>query len=408
MPGKELKVCVPSYLRCPISLDLMKDPVTLSTGMTYDRQSIETWLDAGNNFCPATNQALENQDLIPNHTLRRLIQDWCVANRGNGIERIPTPRVPVNSAQVTAILLEISSGQTEAIRKLRALAKESNRNRKCISSTNAAPVLASVFAAHSLKALHKSKHSVQICEEALGTLATILPINDEAQRLLTSSNALCCITSILLRANPEGKTNAALLLQEMASNYHYRERMGATDGLAEGLVLLLKDPICPAATKASITTICRIASTKRIRVRLVESGVIPLLLEILPEADRGICERTLAALDVLCNCTEGRSAASGHALTIPVIVKKILRVSDLATEFAVSILWTICHNSSNDSVLLEALQVGAFQKLLVLVQLGCSAMERERATEVLKLLNKYRGDWECPDTMDLKQVRRSY
>eukprot|EP01018_Ginkgo_biloba_P032390 Gb_02635 [translate_table: standard] len=407
MRGKELKVCVPSYLRCPILLDLMKDPVTLSTGITYDRHSIETWLDGGNNLCPVTNQALQNQDLIPNHTLRRLIQDWCVANRGSGIERIPTPTVPVNSAQIADILLEISSGQTEvAIKKLRVLAKESNRNRKCISSTNAPSVVAGVFCEHSLKAMRKLQPSVEICEEALGILAMTVPLSDEPRRSLTSFNALRCITFILRQGNPEGKSNAVLLLQEMATDREYRERIGATDGLAEGLVQVLREPICAAATKASITTICRIAASgKRIGEKVVEAGAVPLLLEILPEADRGICERALAALNVLCNCTDGRAAAYEHALTMPLIVKKMLRISQTATEFALSVLWTICRNYASESVLLEALQVGAFDKLVVLVQLGCTGKTRERATDLLKLLSKYRGDWECADTMGLKEVK---
>eukprot|EP01018_Ginkgo_biloba_P032395 Gb_27794 [translate_table: standard] len=412
MRGKrQLQVSVPDHFRCPISLDLMKDPVTLSTGITYDRHSIETWLDAGNYVCPLTNQVLHSQDSIPNHTLRRLIQDWCVANRGSGIDRIPTPTVPLSSAEVGDILLEVSSGRrtVEALKKLRALAKESERCRKCIASTNAAYVAASVFCEHSLKALQKSQPSVDVCNEALGMLPMILPMNDDARELLASFNALRCITSTLLQGNPEGKTNAALVLREMAGDNQYRERIGATDGLAEGLVRLLKEPLCPRATKASITAIYHIAcGCARVREELVEAGVVPLLLEILPEADLSICERSLAALDVLCDCPEGRSAAHEHALTIPVIVKKIMGVSVLATELAVSILWAICRHSSDDSVLFDALQAGAFQKLVVLVQLGCKETERKRAIELLKLLNKHRGEWECIDSMDFKEVKRSF
>lgn len=35
---------VPKYFICPISLQIMKDPVTTITGITYDRDSIEHWL----------------------------------------------------------------------------------------------------------------------------------------------------------------------------------------------------------------------------------------------------------------------------------------------------------------------------------------------------------------------------
>ncbi|WOL02600.1 hypothetical protein Cni_G11319 [Canna indica] len=70
------EISIPAHFRCPISSDLMKDPVTASTGITYDRQSIETWLEQGKTTCPVTNQPLRNKDLlVPNHSVRKMIQD---------------------------------------------------------------------------------------------------------------------------------------------------------------------------------------------------------------------------------------------------------------------------------------------------------------------------------------------
>ncbi|GAY32906.1 hypothetical protein CUMW_004710 [Citrus unshiu] len=68
---------IPEYFICPISLQIMKDPVTAITGITYDRESIEHWLFQGNNNaeCPVTKQPLpKDSDLTPNHTLRRLVR----------------------------------------------------------------------------------------------------------------------------------------------------------------------------------------------------------------------------------------------------------------------------------------------------------------------------------------------
>ncbi|KAJ7971683.1 RING-type E3 ubiquitin transferase [Quillaja saponaria] len=90
------EIDVPPFFLCPISLEIMKDPVTISTGITYDRESIEKWLFSGkNNSCPVTKQPLtESTDLTPNHTVRRLIQAWCTVNASHGVERIPTPKPP--------------------------------------------------------------------------------------------------------------------------------------------------------------------------------------------------------------------------------------------------------------------------------------------------------------------------
>ena len=66
----------PHLFLCPISMELMDDPVTVSTGVTYDRASIQRWLDSGNTTCPATMLPLPSTDLVPNLTLRRLIALW--------------------------------------------------------------------------------------------------------------------------------------------------------------------------------------------------------------------------------------------------------------------------------------------------------------------------------------------
>uniref|UniRef100_J3LXR9 U-box domain-containing protein n=1 Tax=Oryza brachyantha TaxID=4533 RepID=J3LXR9_ORYBR len=71
-----LEVKIPSFFRCPISLNVMRSPVSLCTGVTYDRASIQRWLDSGNNTCPATMLPLPSTDLVPNLTLRSLIAHW--------------------------------------------------------------------------------------------------------------------------------------------------------------------------------------------------------------------------------------------------------------------------------------------------------------------------------------------
>ena len=64
----------PSFL-CPISQELMLDPVTCTDGHSYDRRNIVTWL-AENNTSPATGLPLSSRVLIPNIALRNAIDEW--------------------------------------------------------------------------------------------------------------------------------------------------------------------------------------------------------------------------------------------------------------------------------------------------------------------------------------------
>lgn len=76
MVRQELYIAVPNLFRCPISLDVMKSPVSLCTGVTYDRSSIQHWLESGHDTCPATMQILSTKEFVPNLTLHRLIAHW--------------------------------------------------------------------------------------------------------------------------------------------------------------------------------------------------------------------------------------------------------------------------------------------------------------------------------------------
>ncbi|KAK3145382.1 hypothetical protein QOZ80_4AG0328480 [Eleusine coracana subsp. coracana] len=67
----------PELFLCPISMELMEDPETVSTGVTYDRHSIQRWFfKYGKTMCPATMRRLTSFDLTPNHTLKRAISSW--------------------------------------------------------------------------------------------------------------------------------------------------------------------------------------------------------------------------------------------------------------------------------------------------------------------------------------------
>lgn len=63
---------VSDCFRCPITDELMSDPVVLKdSGITYDRSSIEAWLRAGHRHDPVRGIELTTKELIPNYTLRK-------------------------------------------------------------------------------------------------------------------------------------------------------------------------------------------------------------------------------------------------------------------------------------------------------------------------------------------------
>lgn len=64
----------PTSFYCPISMELMSEPVMVATGHTYDNACIERWLSQGHRTCPVTGQRLRHLELVPNFALRTAIQ----------------------------------------------------------------------------------------------------------------------------------------------------------------------------------------------------------------------------------------------------------------------------------------------------------------------------------------------
>ena len=95
------------------------------------------------------------------------------------------------------------------------------------------------------------------------------------------------------------------------------------------------------------------------------------------------------SLDILCECAEGRATTIDHAMGIASISKKILRVSQAATEKAVQILWSLYKSSLTASLLKEMVQIGAIYKLCMLLQLECTSKTKHKASEILKSQGKY-------------------
>ncbi|TKY47381.1 U-box domain-containing protein 21 [Spatholobus suberectus] len=217
----EVEVVIPNHFRCPVSLELMKDPVTLSTGITYDRVSIEKWIEGGNKTCPVTNQALTTFDIIPNHAIRRMIQDWCVENSSYGIERIPTPRIPVSSYEVSETCSRILSASQrgddercqELVGKIKVWGRESERNKRCIVSAGTGDVFANAFDCFSSDD-SIDKHVV-VLEGILEVLTWMIPLGEEGVSKLSSQASLNSLVWFLEGKDLAARQGAALLLKEV-------------------------------------------------------------------------------------------------------------------------------------------------------------------------------------------------
>lgn len=90
----------PHALTCPLTLDLYRDPVVISSGRTYDRGAIDEWL-LHHSTDPDTGEELDNTILrIPNQDKRAQVVAWLHQNSHN-IDGLPVAKPAVLPHQTT-------------------------------------------------------------------------------------------------------------------------------------------------------------------------------------------------------------------------------------------------------------------------------------------------------------------
>jgi hypothetical protein len=381
------EIHVPSHFLCPISLQLMKDPVTLSTGITYDRENIEKWLFSfQNKTCPVTKSSLLETDLnnlTPNHTLRRLIQSWCTLNASFGVERIPTPKSPIDRTQILKLINEAKKfpeKQHSCLVKLRSIVFESERNKKCLESAGAIEFLASI--------MKNNSNSSSLSEAAIEILFHLNPSEVHIKSLINNESIqfIESLFHVLKLGSYQSRGYATMLLKSAFEVSDPIQLISVKIALFEELMRVLIDKISQQASKAALKLIVELLPWGRNRIKAVEGGAVLVLIELLFDvSERRACELILTGLDQLCGCAEGRAELLNHGAGVAIVSKKILRVSHVASDRGVRILSSICRYSANSRVLHEMLQVGAVSKLCLVLQVDSNFKTKEKAKEILKL-----------------------
>ena len=71
---------VPNEFLCPITLEIMQDPVIASDGNTYERSAILQYISMHAEYprSPLTRDVLQSNILIANNNLMKMIEDFCI------------------------------------------------------------------------------------------------------------------------------------------------------------------------------------------------------------------------------------------------------------------------------------------------------------------------------------------
>jgi len=77
--NKVVGIPIPEGYNCPITQEIMREPMIDRAGHSFERTAIENWLRA-HDTCPLGCEPLQPADLTPNRALRDAIEEFLAAN----------------------------------------------------------------------------------------------------------------------------------------------------------------------------------------------------------------------------------------------------------------------------------------------------------------------------------------
>ncbi|KAG5252238.1 hypothetical protein OIU77_024255 [Salix suchowensis] len=382
---RETVLC-PEEFKCPLSKELMRDPVVLSTGQTYDRPFIQKWLKAGNRTCPLTQQVLSHTILTPNLLIREMISQWC---ESQGLE-LPDLAQHVNEEGITEAdrdhflsLLEKLSltlpEQKDAARELRLLTKKMPSFRALFGeSLEAIPQL--------LRPLSelKSRSSIypDLQEDIITTLLN-LSIHDSNKKLVAETPMVIpLLMEALMSGTIETRTNAAAALFTLSALDSNKTLIGKS-GALKPLIDLLEEghPLAMKDVASAIFNLCIIHENKG---RAVRDGAVKVIMTKIMNGTH--VDELLAILAVLASHQKVVDEL-GDLGAVPCLLR-IIREStcDRNKENCIAILHTICLNDRTKRRTMRD-EESAYGTISKLARNGTSRAKR-KANGILERLNR--------------------
>lgn len=439
----------PEELRCPISLQLMYDPVIISSGQTYERACIEKWFDDGHSTCPKTQQQLPHLSITPNYCVKGLIASWCEQNG------VPTPDGPPESLDLNYWRLALSdrdptdsrstvSTDSCNLKSVKVVPSEDSGvmdefkadEVSTIEDSSAQDSQVDEFEKYEnlLAVLYNDKCRTKQCE-VVEQLRFLLKDDEEARIYMGANGLVEALVQFLTSSINEGDTKAQAIGAMALFNLAVNNNRNKESMLSSGIIPLLEEMIRSTETYEPATALyLNLSCLNKAKPIISSSPATPFLVQLL-QSDRtksssickhdalytlynlsthpsnipsllnsniinglhslltetsSTCSWAEKSLAVLINLTSNTSAKK-HIITTPGLIGGIAAVLDTGEpteqEQAVSCLLNLCE--ADDKCCHMVLQEGVIPSLVSMSANG-STRGKDKAQNLLKLFREQR------------------
>ncbi|KAG8072224.1 hypothetical protein GUJ93_ZPchr0006g45949 [Zizania palustris] len=322
---------------CPLTNEVMTDPVLIESGVTFERRSIEEhfemFADSSETVsCPVKKIALQSKMMTSNASLKSVIAEW---TRRNEAMRIRIACTALSLSSTDAVVLE-------AIHELKSLVKVRGKNREQMHKVGVTRFLARLL----------DNNNVHIQRRALELLCLL--VEDEEGKDIIGKTKAIDRTIKLLSSNGTDERHAAIsFLLELSKSQLLLENIGSTAG---GILILSTmkingsdDPI--AAEKAGVVLKNLEKCSKNIKY-MAESGYLDPLQSNLVEGSEEIQMEMVSYLSELVLEHELTIDISGSASGV--LIKMAQSCDTVSRKAALDVLVQLSSHRPNSKMLVEA------------------------------------------------------
>ncbi|XP_073063857.1 U-box domain-containing protein 26-like [Primulina eburnea] len=385
------EMAVPPLFTCPISLDLFRDPVTLCTGLTYDRYHIEKWLAAGNLTCPVTMQKLDDLSIVPNRTLRHLINQWLQSS--TQIQQVCvelTDADPLFDSMKQVIESDESTlkNRLQVLEKIEYLFQEDPFSNSCLIRLDFFGLLLEL-ALGNAKNLH-IQESLILVEKSLICALKLMPFSEVVGlNILKKVSKFEGFIHLFEQGSSCIKKSLCLIVEAISTRLDNRdlcEKIGKSTKISTAIVHLILQESEEVA--AGIRAMSALSNLEANRENLVLEGAVQALISYvsnLEKHEKKLASIAISTIERLLSVETAKRVVINHPFGVESLVKMVFRVSNHeGSESAVNTLLIICCDSRIGRE--KAIVNGIITQLLLLLQSQCNGRTKTKARMLLKLL----------------------
>lgn len=200
---------------CPLTKQIMKDPVTIENGQTFERGAIEKWFNECKEnkrklVCPLTLKELKTTDMNPSIALRNTIEEWSARNEAVQLD-------------VARKSLNIGCPETDILRALRFvqhLCQKNHSNKHLIRNTELIPMIVDM--------LKSSSRRVRC--RTLDTLRVVVEDDDDNKEIMAEGDNVRTIVKFLSLEQSKEREEAISLLNELSKLESLSDKIGSVNG----------------------------------------------------------------------------------------------------------------------------------------------------------------------------------